>query len=61
MRATAVFDDNERVAEMALDAAPHLRSIYNEETGYKLGTFTFKDAHAEWIPKMMGAARVLDF
>ena len=61
LTATAVFDDNPAAVEAAFEAMPDLRNIYNEETGFKMGTFTFKDAHVEFIPRMMGAEKTLDF
>lgn len=48
----AVFETDEKYAEAALDAMPHLRSIYNEETGYKMMMFHFEDASAVEIEIM---------
>ncbi len=44
----AVFDDDEAMVSAVLDAAPHLRQIYNEETGYKLVLFHLEDAVVEY-------------
>jgi uncharacterized pyridoxamine 5'-phosphate oxidase family protein len=41
-----------------LDAAPNLRNIYNEQTGYKLAMFHLENAVAVDIP-MMGAGESL--
>ena len=61
MTATAEFTEDPAVVDAAFEAMPELRGIYNEQTGYKMGTFTFKDVHAEFIPQMMGAETVLEF
>jgi uncharacterized pyridoxamine 5'-phosphate oxidase family protein len=49
---TAVFETDDKYAETMLDAAPHLRSIYNEETGHKLAVFHIEQATAVDIPVM---------
>lgn len=41
---TAVFETDEKYANAALDSAPHLRNIYNEQTGNKMMMFSLKDA-----------------
>ena len=43
---TAVFETDPSYAEAALEGAPYLRSIYNEETGKKLAVFCLTDAKA---------------
>ena len=43
---TAVFETDPSYAEAALEGAPYLRSIYNEETGKKLAVFYLTDAKA---------------
>ena len=48
----AVFEDDPACAKAALDAMPHLRNIYNEQTGYKMKTFSIEDASAYDIPVM---------
>ena len=48
----AVFETDKKYAEMALDSAPHLRSIYNEETGNKMMMFHLEDATAVDIAVM---------
>ena len=35
----AVFETDPKYAEAALEAMPHLKSIYNEKTGYKMMIF----------------------
>jgi uncharacterized pyridoxamine 5'-phosphate oxidase family protein len=49
---TASFETDEKYAEMMLDAAPNLRNIYNEKTGYKLAVFHLEQATAVDIPVM---------
>lgn len=44
----AVFETDDRLAEIALERAPFLKEIYNETTGYKLGIFHLEDATAEF-------------
>jgi uncharacterized pyridoxamine 5'-phosphate oxidase family protein len=55
---TAVFETDYKYAETMLDAAPNLRNIYNEQTGYKLAMFHLENAVAVDIP-MMGAGESL--
>ncbi len=54
----AVFEEDEKYAEMALESAPHLRQIYNDETGNKMMMFYLEDATAYDI-EIMGEAVVL--
>ena len=42
----AVFEDDPKYAEAALEAAPHLRKVYNEETGHKMMIFRLEEATA---------------
>lgn len=42
----------QRYAEMALESAPHLRQIYNDETGNKMMMFHLEDATAYDIEVM---------
>jgi uncharacterized pyridoxamine 5'-phosphate oxidase family protein len=49
---TASFETDEKYAEMMLNAAPNLRNIYNEKTGYKLAVFHLEQATAVDIPVM---------
>jgi uncharacterized pyridoxamine 5'-phosphate oxidase family protein len=49
---TAVFETDYKYAETMLDAAPHLRNIYNDETGNKLAMFHLENATAVDIPVM---------
>jgi len=55
---TAVFETEAKYAEAMLDGAPHLRSIYNEETGNKMMCFHIEDATALEIA-VMGAGESL--
>lgn len=48
----AVFESNPDYAEAFLEAMPHLRNIYNEETGNKMMVFGLEDATAFDIPMM---------
>ncbi|MBO6113631.1 MAG: pyridoxamine 5'-phosphate oxidase family protein [Lachnospiraceae bacterium] len=48
----AVFETDEKYAEAMLDSAPHLRQIYNENTGHKMMTFHIEDATAVDIAVM---------
>ena len=48
----AVFDTDPKYAEAALEKSPHLRNIYNEETGYKMAIFHIEDATAFDIATM---------
>ena len=54
-----VFDDDPRYTEIALDALPHLRKVYNEETGNKLRMFHLEDATAKIID-MAGNVEVIE-
>lgn len=42
----AVFEDDEKYAQAMLDGAPHLRNIYNDETGNKMMCFHLEEAAA---------------
>ena len=44
---TAVFEQNGRIAQMALERMPAMRKIYNEKTGHRLAIFHLEDATAE--------------
>ena len=48
----AVFETDPRYEEAALEAAPNLRNVYNESTGYRLMMFHLEDAEAYDIPVM---------
>lgn len=48
----AVFETDEKYAKAALEAMPHLKSIYNEQTGHKMMMFHLEDATAVVIPVM---------
>ena len=39
--------DDESVSKQALDSRPHLKTMYNEQTGQKLGNFYFEHALVE--------------
>ena len=57
---TAVFEEDPKYAEAFLEAMPHLRNIYNDETGHKLCFFSLKDAVAVDIPMMGDGENLLD-
>lgn len=45
----AVFESDDTLAQKILnESAPYLKSIYNDETGYKLGVFHLENATAEF-------------
>ncbi len=48
----AVFETDPKYAEAMLDGAPHLRNIYNDETGHKMMCFHLEDATAVDIAVM---------
>ena len=48
----AVFETDPKYAEMALDAMPMLKNIYNEQTGNKMMMFHIEDATAVEIAVM---------
>lgn len=48
----AVFEDDPKYAEAMLDAMPHLRNIYNDQTGHKMMTFHIDAVSAVDIPVM---------
>lgn len=54
----AVFETDDKYANAMLDGAPHLKSIYNEETGNKMMCFHLEDATAVDIA-VMGAGESL--
>lgn len=54
----AVFETDPKYAESSLESMPHLRNIYNEETGNKLMMFHLEEATAVVIP-MMGEGESL--
>jgi uncharacterized pyridoxamine 5'-phosphate oxidase family protein len=49
---TAVFETDEKYAQVMLDSAPNLQNIYNETTGHKLAMFHLENATAVVIPVM---------
>lgn len=49
----AVFETDEKYAQMALDATPHLKKVYNETTGNRMMMFHLEDASA-FIVDMVG-------
>ncbi len=49
---TAVFETDPKYAELALEANPMLKNIYNETTGNKLAMFHLENATARDIPMM---------
>ncbi|MBC3887347.1 pyridoxamine 5-phosphate oxidase [Acetobacterium paludosum] len=60
LRGAAVFDDSEAIAQQAFEVMPHLKSMYNEENGRKLGLFYLKNAVAE-IADMKGGFKEIKF
>jgi uncharacterized pyridoxamine 5'-phosphate oxidase family protein len=56
---TAVFETDEKYAEVMLDASPELRNIYNEKTGNKMAVFHLEDATAVEIPIMGKGTSIL--
>ena len=48
----ATFETDPRYAEAMLDGAPHLKHIYNEETGHKMMCFHLENATAVDIAVM---------
>ena len=48
----AVFEEDPKYAEAALDMMPDLRNIYNEQTGKKMAIFHLEDATAVEIAMM---------
>ena len=48
----AVFETDEKYEKAALEAAPHLKNIYNEETGHHMMMFHLEDAAAVDIALM---------
>ena len=56
----AVFETDPKYAEAALEGAPHLRSIYNEETGHKMMVFHLEKEKAVDIAVMGDGENLLD-
>ena len=48
----AVFETDAKYAEAMLDGAPHLRNIYNDQTGHKMMCIHIEDATAVDIAVM---------
>ncbi len=48
----AVFEEDPKYAEALLNALPHLRAIYNDQTGNKMMAFHISEATALDIPVM---------
>ena len=55
----AVFETDPSYARKTLDMMPDLKTIYNEETGYKLMAFHLEDATAVIIPTMGEGENIL--
>ena len=55
-----VFETDDKYAELALEASPELREIYNDETGYYLKMFHLEKAKAVIIPVMGEGTVILD-
>ena len=56
----AVFESDDKYAELALEASTQLKEIYNDETGYKLKMFHLEKAKAVIIPVMGEGTIILD-
>ena len=54
----AIFETDPKYAEAALEGAPYLKNIYNEQTGYKMAVFHIEDATCVDIA-MMGEGESL--
>ena len=48
----AVFESDPKYAEAMLDGMPHLRGVYNEQTGHRMMCFHLEEATALDIPVM---------
>lgn len=48
----AVFETDPKYEAAALEAAPHLKNIYNEQTGHRMMMFHLEEATAVDIPVM---------
>lgn len=55
----AVFETDPKYAEAMLDAMPHLRNIYNEETGHKMMCFHLEEATGVVIAMMGEGENIL--
>lgn len=55
----AVFETDPKYAEAMLDAMPHLRGIYNEETGHKMMCFHLEEATGVVIAMMGEGENIL--
>ena len=55
----AVFETDQKYAEAVLEGAPHLRNIYNDETGNKMMMFRLEDAKAVVIAVMGEGENIL--
>lgn len=56
----AVFEEDPKYAEAMLNGAPHLKQIYNEQTGKKMMCFHIEDATAVDIAVMGDGENLLD-
>lgn len=56
--ATAVLEQRPEVVDHAFESMPSLREIYNDKTGYVIGTFYLKDAEAVFYDMKGGCDRV---
>jgi len=55
----AVFEDDPKYVEIALEKVPPLRDIYNEETGNKMAVFRLENADARIIHMMGEGDKIL--
>lgn len=55
--ATAAIDQRQEVVDYSLGSMPSLREIYNEKTGYTIGTFYLENAEAVFYDMKGGCER----
>lgn len=60
IRGIAVPDDSEETMAKVFENSPHLKMLYNEQTGNVLGNFWLKDGYAE-IASMKGDFESFNF
>ena len=60
IRGTAVWDNSDETMAKVFENSPHLKMLYNEQTGNVLGNFWIKDGYAE-IADMKGGFESFNF
>ena len=60
IRGTAVLDDSDATMDKVFENSPHLRNLYNEQTGNVLGNFYIANGYAE-IASMTGSFEKFEF